>query len=187
MDDEQIIELYMERSENAISETAQKYGIYCKYIAGNILQNEEDSEECVNDALLRAWNSIPPNRPACLRTYLGKITRNLAINKSEQKKAKKRGGDAKIEFYEENGAGCAAEDITEEQITESLTVSDAVNRFLEGLAPVQRKIFVRRYWYMSPVSEIAREYGINESKVTVSLFRMRKKLRAALEKEGITI
>lgn len=199
MDDKQIIELYINRSENAISETAKKYGKYCQYIARSILQNEEDTEECVNDTFLRVWNSIPPDMPECLKTFLGKITRNLAINKLEKSSAEKRGGGQMHIVLDElsecltsagaTGTGGAAfiSGSIENDVTERIAISGAINSFLSELPPLQRKIFVRRYWYMSSVKEIAAEYCIKESRVTVSLFRMRKKLKSVLEKEGVLL
>ncbi len=186
MDDSKIIELYLDRSEQAISETSKKYGRYCHYIAYNILHNEEDSEECVNDTYLRAWNAIPPKRPRRMQTFLGKITRNLSLNKWEKLSAEKR-GSGQVPLVLEELAQCIPADTDMERIVEDTIIRNRINRFLEDLPAGTRKIFVRRYWYMSPVKEIAQEYGRSESNVTVTLFRTREKLRAALEKEGIAL
>ncbi len=186
MDDSKIIELYMNRSEQAISETSKKYGKYCHYIAYSILQNDEDSEECVNDTYLRAWNSIPPNNPERLQTFLGKITRNLSLNKREKLSAEKRGGGQKLLILDEL-AECIPADGDTAQAIDNMVIRDAINRFLDGLPAETRKIFVRRYWYMSSVKEIADEYGLSQSKVNVTLFRTREKLKTELEKEGITL
>ena len=172
MDDKQILDLYWERSEAAISETSKKYGKYCRYIAFNILHNDEDSEECVNDTYLRAWNSIPPNRPSVLKTFLGKITRNLSLDRYELLNAKKRNGGQMPLIFDE--------------IQECIP-SDILNHFLSSLSLEQRKIFMRRYWYLSPIKEIATEYDMSESKIKMSLFRSRNELKKLLEKEGISV
>ena len=177
MDDKQIVDLYWERSETAISETSKKYGKYCRYIAFNILRNDEDSEECVNDTYLRAWNSIPPNRPSVLKTFLGKITRNLSLDRYELLNAKKRN-----EIQE-----CIPSLDSTENIVEEIALTDILNRFLSSLSLEQRKIFMRRYWYLSPIKEIATEYGMSESKIKMSLFRSRNELKKLLEKEGISV
>lgn len=170
MDDKQILDLYWERSEAAISETSKKYGKYCRYIASNILHNDEDSEECVNDTYLRAWNSIPPNRPSVLKTFLGKITRNLSLDRYELLNAKKRNGGQMSLIFDEIQECIPSLDSTE-NIVEEIALTDILNRFLSSLSLEQRKIFMRRYWYLSPIKEIATEYGMSESKIKMSLFR----------------
>lgn len=186
MDDDKIIELYWARSEQAISETSIKYGRYCHYIAYNILRNDENSEECVNDTYLRAWNSIPPQRPNKLKTFLGKITRNLALNKLEKLSAEKRSAEHTALILDELSE-CIPNEEDSVYTIENMVVKDVLDRFLGRLPAETRKMFVSRYFYMSPVKEIADEYGVSESKVTVTLFRIRKKLKAALEKEGISL
>ncbi len=186
MEDKQIVDLYWERSETAISETARKYGKYCRYIAFNILRNDEDSKECVNDTYLRAWNSIPPHRPSVLKTFLGKITRNLSLDKYEQYNAEKRNSGQMPLILDEIQECVPASDNTE-NIIEEMALTEILNRFLSSLSLEQRKIFMRRYWYLSPIKEIATEYSISESKVKMSLFRSRNELKKLLEKEGISI
>lgn len=186
MDDSKIIELYLDRSEQAISETSKKYGRYCHYIAYTILHNDEDSEECVNDTYLRTWNAIPPNRPNRLQTFLGKITRNLSLNKWEKLSAEKRGA-GQISIILDELAECIPNNENVENIVEDMVIKDILNHFLDRLPDETRQIFVRRYWYMSPVKEIAHEYGLSESKVTVTLFRTREKLKTILQKEGIKL
>lgn len=176
MDDKQILDLYWERSEAAISETSKKYGKYCRYIAFNILHNDEDSEECVNDTYLRAWNSIPPNRPSVLKTFLGKITRNLSLDRYELLNAKKRNGGQMPLVFDEIQECIPSLDSTE-NIVEEIALTDILNRFLSSLSLEQRKIFMRRYWYLSPIKEIATEYGMSESKIKMSLFRSRNELK----------
>lgn len=184
MEDKQIIALYWDRSENAISETAHKYGRYCHYIAHGILQDEEDAAECVNDTYLRAWNAIPPQRPNNLRTFLGKVARNLALNRWEQRNAEKRGAGQLPQVLEELHE-CITDRVSTEQLVDKIVLRDLLNGFLATLKPDARKIFVRRYWYMSSIREIAAEYGMTESKVTVTLCRTRQRLAQLLEKEGI--
>lgn len=184
MQDIKIIDLYFSRSEEAISQTDIKYGRYCRYIAYNILQNDEDSEECVNDTYLRAWNSIPPKRPAKLQSYLGRITRNLSLNKYEKRKASKR-SDGELPLILDELSECIGD--TQKDIASELLLRDLLNTFLYSLDTISRKVFVRRYWYASSLSDIAKEYKMTENNVSVMLHRIRKKLREALESEGITI
>ena len=176
----------MDRSENAISETDKKYGRYCHYIAFGILQSEEDAKECVNDAYFRVWNAIPPHQPICFKTFLGKITRGLALNRWEKLAAKKRrGGQVSIALDEL--AECIPDTQNTEDISEDIVIKDTLNRFLDSLPSEARNIFVRRYWYLLPIKEIAKEYRLSENKVAVILFRTRKKLKDELEKEGILL
>ena len=184
MEDSRIIELFWQRNENAISETAAKYGNYCFHIALNILNDEQDSQECVNDTYLHAWEAIPPRRPSRLKIFLGKITRNLSLNLYEKKTAQKRGG-GQMELILDELLECIPSDCRE--FADDYAVSEIINDFLESLPMQNRKIFVKRYWYADSIKEIAKSLGCSESKVTVTLFRMREKLREALRKEGITI
>lgn len=184
MDDNQIIELYWARSEAAISETAKKYGNYCHHIAYNILSNQEDSEECVNDTWLKTWEAIPPTRPERLSAFLGKITRNLALHRYEKYNAIKRGaGQVALALHELEECIPARDNV--ERVIDDLVLTEILNDFLAGLPAETRQIFVRRYWHLHSVKEIAAEYHISESKVKVTLFRTRRKLRQLLEKEGI--
>lgn len=184
MDDAQIIDLYWARAETAISETANKYSKYCHAIAFNILYNQEDSEECVNDTFLRAWDAMPPQRPNRLSTFLGKITRNLALNKYEKSTAKKRGG-GQVPLVLHELQDCLPAAYSVEQVVEDAALVASLERFLAALPTDTRKIFMRRYWYLSPIREIAREYGLSESKVKMTLLRARHTLKQILEKEGI--
>ena len=186
MDDKWIVDLYWERSETAISETAKKYGRYCHYIAFNVLHNDEDSEECVNDTYLNAWNSMPPHRPSVLKTFLGKLTRNISLNKYKQLTAEKR-GNGQMPLIIDELHDCIPATESTEGIIDDMVLVDVFNRFLASLPVAQRKIFMRRYWYMSPVKEIATDYGMGESKVKMSLLRSRNELKHLLEKEGISI
>ena len=184
MDDKQIVALYWERSETAISETERKYGRYCHYIARNILHSDQDAEECVNDTYQRAWETMPPRKPEHLPSYLGKLTRHIAISRYIHDRAQKRTPDVEVIFTE-----------TEEFIpdpavsdpTDELHLKDAINAFVASLAKEARVVFVRRYWYMSSVKDIAADYGMTESNVKVMLMRTRNRLKDYLEREGITI
>lgn len=186
MDDKQIVDLYWERSEKAISETDNKYGSYFRHIAYNILYNQEDAEECVNDTYLRAWNSMPPQRPNRLEIFLGKITRNLSLNRYEAKHAEKRGG-GQVACVLDELQECIPDNTDVAHMVEDKAVVEAIDVFLKTLPGKQRKIFVRRYWYMSSIKDIATDYGISESKVKVTLFRVRTALKKCLEKEGIVL
>ena len=188
MTDQEIIDLYFARSEAAIDESSKKYGSYLSYIAMNILYSKEDSEECVNDTWLHTWNAIPPKRPAILRTFLGKITRNLALNIYEKQNAQKRGKGETSAVLDELSE-CIADTKADrpDDIPDKMALTDCINRFLEHQNPESRKVFVRRYWYMSPISEIAAEYGFSESKVKMTLSRMRTALLKELEQEEIAI
>ncbi|MBQ3028732.1 MAG: sigma-70 family RNA polymerase sigma factor [Lachnospiraceae bacterium] len=183
MDDKQILTLYQERSETAISATADKYGKLCHYIAYQILYNEEDSEECVNDTYLKAWEVIPPQYPNHFSAFLGKITRNLAINRYNYYNREKRGKGQVLCVLEELSDCVAASETVESEMEERYLV-EVLNRFLDGLPEEKRKIFMRRYWYVSSVKEIAEDFDITESKVKMILLRTRNKLKQVLVKEG---
>ena len=186
MEDSKIVELYWQRNEEAIAETASKYGRYCGTIAYNILRSSEDAEECVNDTYMRAWNAIPPHRPNRLSTFLGKITRNLALNKYKGYNAKKR-GEGQTDLILSELEACISTSDHVEGIIDELAVVEAINSFLSGLTKMNRAIFVRRYWYMDSVKDIADRLAMSENRIALKLFRMRKELRVHLEREGITL
>lgn len=185
MEDKQIVELYWARSESAISETANKYGRYCHYIAYQILTNDEDSEEVVNDTYLKAWNTIPPQRPDPLKSYVGTISRQLALNVYKEQHTQKRGGQVPLVLDELSD--CIPNPENHENIGESIALSEALSRFLRALPQKTRNIFIRRYFYMSPVAEIARDFSMKESNVTMHLLRTRRKLEQFLKKEGFDV
>lgn len=186
MDDKPILDLYWARSENAISETANKYGRYCHYIAFNILGSNEDSEECVNDTYLKAWETIPPRRPDRLSAFLGKITRNLSLDRYKYYTANKR-GHGQVSVVLDELLECVPQIGSEERMVDDLVLTEALNRFLASLQAEARNIFMRRYWYLSSVKEIAADFHISESKVKMSLSRSLNKLKTLLEKEGIIL
>ena len=183
MEDRQIIELYWERAEEAIRETDVKDGGLCRYIAQNILASPEDSEECVNDTWLQTWNAIPPQRPACLGGFVGRITRNLALNRLDYNRAQKRDSILEKTFEELSGSLPDPGDA----VTDEVTFHDFLNRFLRRQSEENRRYFLRRYWYGMSILEIAQECGVGEEKVKSSLFRTRNKLRQAMEEEGVYV
>ena len=184
MDDRTLIELYNQRNEAAISETQIKYGRYCFSIAHAILNSDEDSEECVNDTYLKVWNSIPPHAPTRFSAFIGKITRNTAIDRYMQKRAQKR--HAGVELALDELSECLPSD-TDGNMTEELILKRAIDSFLESLPKRTRVIFMRRYWYMSSIKEIADGLSLSESNVKVILMRTRERFREHLENEGIII
>ncbi len=186
MKDIDIIKLYFERSEKAIKETDCKYGSYCLCIADNILYNKQDSEECVNDTYLKTWSSIPPGKPSNLRTYLGKITRNLAINRYNMYSAEKRGGTTMPIILSEL-EGCIPSSFRVEDALDEKLLVELIEDFLKTQSETKRSIFLRRYWYCQSISDIANDFYMSESKVTSILYRQRLKLKEHLEKEGILI
>lgn len=182
MNDKQIVELYMERSEKAVNETYSKYSAYCNSISFSILQNSEDAEECVNDTFQKAWESIPPSEPNNLKAFLGKIARNISLNRL--KNTQKRGAgqiDVLLSELEE----CISDSFSVENEIYSKQLSQSINAFLESLTSEKRKIFVSRYWYTRSIKEISEQYDISEEKIKSILFRLRKQLKSHLEKEGI--
>lgn len=186
MDDQQIIELFNARSETAISAVADRYGKYCHSIAYHILHDQRDSEECVNETYLRAWNAIPPQRPDSLSAFLGRITRNLALDRYKHDHRKKRGGGQTAMALDELDECVPSASDTARAVNDQELV-DVLNAFLAGLAPKKRQIFVRRYWYLSPISEIARDFAVSESSAKVTLLRTRRELKRFLEKAGIVL
>lgn len=184
MEDNAIIDLYLTRSENAISQTAVKYGAYCYTIAYNILSNREDSEESVNDTYLAAWNTIPPRRPNVLSAFLGKITRYISLDRWKRRSAAKRGG-GEVPLALEELEGCIPGGEDPEKAFARKQLLRSIDSFLEGLPATERKVFVCRYWYLDSISDIAERFGFSESKVKTMLFRTREKLRAVLGKEGL--
>jgi len=180
MQDNEIIELYMQRDERAVDETAKKYGAYCQKIAYNILYDVFDTEECVNDTYMRTWNAIPPTIPKIFSAFLAKITRNLALDRYNSSKAKKRGSlpDSLDELTEVVGGNSLSDQMELSEIGASISV------FLQGEKPIARRIFIKRYFFEDTVEAIAKEHGLSISNVKVTLHRIRLRLAKHLEKEG---
>ena len=183
MEDQQIVELYWERSEDAVTETAARFGTYLYQIASRILDNAEDAEECVNDTSRDAWEAMPPHRPAVLKTFLGKITRRIALDVWRKQHAAKRGsGEIALALDELEECVSGGED--PEALVLRQEQAELVRNFVNILPAVERRVLICRYWYLDSVREIADQFGFSESKVTSLLKRSRKKLRVYLEKEG---
>lgn len=184
MEDEQIVELYWDRQERAIDETRVKYGTYCRSIAYNILSDTEDAQECENDTYLAAWNAMPPHRPKVLSTFLGKITRRIALDRWKAGNARKRGGGT-IALSLDELAGCIPGGSSLSDALEAKELGQLISKFLRGLPARDRQIFVRRYWYCDSISQIAALFSGGESKIKMNLLRTRKKLQDYLRKEGV--
>ena len=183
MEDARIVQLYWERSEQAIQETDTKYGRYCYCIAYNILANREDSEESVSDTYMAAWKAMPPQRPSALAPFLGKITRNLSINRWRSRNTHKRGGGQLVLALDEL-AECADRSQNVEDQYAYQEILTSVNAFLGTLPETERNIFLRRYWFLDSIADIAQSFQFSQSKVATMLHRTRLKLRKKLEKEG---
>ena len=196
MEDREIIALYWDRDERAITETDAKYGNYCFTVAENILGRREDSEECVNDTWLRAWNAIPPKRPMVLRTFLAKITRNLALDQYRRMNADKRGGGQMDLVLDElsdcvgsgseaylHAESAASIGNAEEEI-QAKALQECIKEFVESLPERDGNVFIRRYFYAEKTETIALRYGLTQNNVGVVLSRTRKKLYEQLRKEG---
>lgn len=183
MEDSHIIELYWQRDEAAIRESQIKYGGYCSTIANNILHSAEDTEECVNDTWLRAWNVMPPEKPNRLAVFFGRITRNLAIDKYRKDRSQKYGGGQTPLCLDE-----LSECISENRpIEDRIAFKEQLNRFLNDLPEKNRVLFLLRYWHFMSIAEIAEQYGISEGAVKMTLRRVREKLKDYLEQEGFGI
>ncbi len=183
MEDKTIVDLFWKRSEQAIQETDAKYGRLCYSIAFNVLANREDSEESVSDAYLAAWNAMPPHRPSVLMAFLGKLARRISINRYYSLSAQKRGG-GQVPLVLEELAECESRGPGTEELIMGREACAALNRFLEHLPQTERKVFLRRYFLLDPVAEIAKSFGFSEAKVTSMLHRTRMKLRKSLTEEG---
>lgn len=181
--DERIIELYFLRSEDALTATEAKYGRYCRSVANGILHNESDSEECVNDAFLAVWNSIPPKKPSNLRAFITAVVRNISFDRYDRNRAEKRNSYTDIVFDE------FSECIPDERMTaeEELIFRDSLNGFLASLDTRTRIVFMQRYWYFRSIKSIAENCGMREGNVKVILHRTRKNFKEYLMKEGITV
>ena len=184
MEDRKIVDLYWQRDENAIPETAAKFGGYCRTIAYNILSDAEDAEECLNDTWLRAWNTMPTNRPNKLAPYLGKLSRWISLTRLREKTSLKRGG-GETELVLDELAEAVDSGADVEKAVELKELNAALRRFLKNLGETERQVFLARYWFIASIAEIAEKFGFSESKVTSMLHRTRKKLLAYLKEEGL--
>lgn len=181
MDDHRIVELFWQRSEDAIGAVEEKYSGLCRMIAGNLLRNEEDVRECVNDTWHSLWNAIPPERPDKLTPFVARITRNLAMKRLTYQNATKR--QAVLLSFDELDA-CIPDARTVEAALEGKELSRLIDAFLDTLDEESRNLFLRRYWFFDSVRQLARSFGMTESKVKVKLFRTREALKKYLETEA---
>lgn len=182
MDDQRIIELYFERSEAAITATKDKYDRYCTAIAYHILGSFEETEECVADTYLKVWNTIPPKKPENLKAYIGKITSNHALSRYRASHAKKRSAFAEV--LEELEIADLQDPCDE---LERKELAGIISSFLRKLPPLKRRIFILRYWHYQPLKTISKGTGLKEERISVELYRIRKKLKHYLEQEGYTL
>lgn len=182
MDDVKLVEMYFSRSETALAETATQYGRLLYSIAFRILSSREDAEECVNETYLRAWNSIPPQRPKRLSAFLARITRNLALDRLDFKKSDKRGGGAVTAELSESLPDVGSGDPSDE-----IALKISLDRFFRSLSARDRKLFLGRYWYCYDIRSLSECYGLSESHVKIILHRTRLALKAHLEAEGIVL
>lgn len=186
MTDEGIVNLYWDRNEAAITETDLKYGRYCFSISYNILSNKEDSDECVNDTYNAAWNSMPPQRPVILSAFLGKIVRNISLNRYKELNAQKRGGNQMELILDELGEIASDMPGPDDRVIQTQLVK-AINEFLAGLPAEKRIMFVRRYWYADDIGAIAKRMGMSANNVSVEIRRIRLKLRGYLIERGFDV
>lgn len=185
LDDRKIIELFFERSEQAIIELSNKYGSVCSKVAFNILNNEQDTEECVNDAYLGAWNTIPPQNPNPLLSYVCRIVRNLSIKKYHTNTAAKRNSIYDVALDElEN---CFSSSVLVEDEFNAIETARIIDHFLETLDQKNRIMFVRRYWHSDSIDDIAKLFHTNNHNISVRLSRIREKLKKHLIKEGVSL
>lgn len=185
-DDEKIIALFWDRSESAIRQTQTKYGRYLLSIANNVLADEQNSLECLNDTLLAAWNSIPPERPLDLKVYLAKVIRNIAVSRWRGQSAAKRGSGQADAVLDEVRAIGGPTNVSDE-VTDRMVLSQLLNAFLKSKSKKGRALFIKRYWLFMSIREISESTGISESNVKVILYRMRTELREILIKEGFEL
>ena len=186
MEDPEIIQLYWERSEQAIRESEGKYGPLCHAIAWNILAQEQDAEECVNDTWLHAWNAMPPQRPAVLSAFFGRLTRNLSLDRLRYNRAAKRGG-SQVEAALEELEDCLPAPGRPEEHLDAAETAAAISRFLREQSALDRNLFLRRYWYLDSISTLAKRFHLSESQTKSRLHRIRLRLREALVREGVAV
>jgi RNA polymerase sigma-70 factor (ECF subfamily) len=185
VDDKQIIGLYINRSESAMTETASKYGSLCLHIAKNILSIHEDAEECVNDTYHTAWNRIPPTIPKSLRAFLGRITRNMAISRFRANRAQKRysGMDTLLSELDD----CIPNSNNVEKQIEANELGGILSNWLEALPEEDCALFVRRYWHGETVKDLATRCNVSPSKIAQHMFKLRQSLKDALEEKGVAL
>ena len=184
MNDKDIVQLFFERSQQAVIKLSQKYGKLCFHIALNILKCNEDAEECENDTYLKTWNSVPPDEPICLRAYVSRIVRNLALSQYRYNHRQMR--DSHLQVYLSELQDCipASQDV---EASADDTVNSVIQAFLSTLDLTTKALFIQRYFYMESISVLSKKFGIKESNVSTKLNRTRLKLKQYLEREGVTL
>ena len=182
-DDRRIVDKCIARDESALEEIRTQYGSFLQRLAERILGSREDAEECVSDTLLKVWNSIPPEEPQHLGAYLGRIARNLAIDRLKAREAAKRGGGIRPLVWDDLPE-IASPQAGPEEALQAEGLVQAVNAFVKALPPEQRDVFIRRFWYLDAVSEISVRHGSSEGRISMMLRRIRQKLEKQLKKEG---
>lgn len=183
---EALVERLWQRREDALADVERAYGALCKKISFQILRQSQDVEECLNDTLLKVWNSIPPNRPEHLGQYVCKIMRRVSLDKYRYLNRKKRQGTQVDLVFAELTSDLCADDVFERHF-ESEHITQVLNRFLESAEARERLIFLRRYWYLDSIKDIAKQLQMNENTIKTILSRSRAKLRTELEREGVCI
>ena len=185
MEDAQIVSLYWARSEDAIRETDAKYGAFCRTLAGNILSSREDAEECVNDTWHHAWNAMPEERPGLLRAWLGKVVRNLALDRWRSSHAQKRydGMERLLSELED----CVPARETVEESVEAAELGRVISTWLSALPEGDAALFVRRYWNGDALNALAKAQGVTAAKLAQKMYRLRLSLKTTLEQEGIAL
>lgn len=185
MEDAAIIDLYWARDQQAIVESDQKYGAFCAALARNILSSIQDAEECVNDTWHRAWDTMPPQRPGSLRAYLGRIVRNLSIDRWRRGKAQKRGEGMDVMLSELEG--CLPGGQSPERELENQEITLAIEGWLDTLSQEERALFLRRYWYGERVADLAQGWGCTPNRMSQRLLRLRSSLRRCLEEQEVAL
>ena len=186
MEDHKIIDLYWARSQQAIVESDQKYGPYCRAIALGILSMREDAEECVNDTWLRAWNAMPPQRPSVLSAFFGKLTRNLSLDRWRRERAAKRGG-GQVEVALQELEECVPDRRRPDEALEAAETARLISAFLRRQGELDRKLFVRRYFYLESLADLGARFGLTQGQVKSRLHRVRQRLKNELEREGVPV
>ena len=186
MEDSKILDLFWQRSEHAVAELSAKYGRYCSGISLQILRDPQDAEECVNDTWLHTWNAIPPSRPSLLQAYVGRITRNLSLDRWKRQNAQKRGG-SQVELLLEELEDCIPAADSVQQQVEQGELARSISSFLREQPLLPRQLFIRRYWYGESIAQLAQGNHMSPSAVKTSLFRMRQKLKLRLEEEEVQL
>ena len=186
MEDGMIIDLYWARSQQAIAESDLKYGPYCRTIARNILTLEEDAEECVNDTWFHAWNAMPPQRPSLLSAFFAKLTRNLSLDRWRRQRAAKRGG-GQTELALQELEECVPDRRRPDEALEAAETARLISAFLRRQGELDRRLFVRRYFYLESLAALGARFGLTQGQVKSRLYRVRQRLKNELEREGVPV